>query len=295
MGVPYTFSSRHWGSPLKRLVVGAVAVASLVLGPAWAAGPGIASIESTTNKVTAKIDLPGNIKADLEITFEQAVGLTVDSIGLSARLVDPSDLALLARLPSSVTIPAAFPVIFAIEPPSNGPLSFSGIASIDLHTHNLTYLPGTPLRLFVAPNGKGSFCDITASMGLGSYRTGANKGGFSEFLVVADLRAINGVIDEKFKRLQGLLESSSRSIPSAVLPTLLGQLADARNLYYNADNPAGASDKIQLFADTVKQNSGAGIPDVWRSSRDVVNVAGDLRSAASTLKFSLILKASGGS
>jgi hypothetical protein len=78
------------------------------------------------------------------------------------------------------------------------------------------------------------------------------------------------------------------------MTTLLGQLADARNLYYNADNPAGASDKIQLFADTVKQNSGAGIPDVWRSSRDVVNVAGDLRSSASTLKFSLILKASGG-
>jgi hypothetical protein len=45
----------------------------------------------------------------------------------------------------------------------------------------------------------------------------------------------------------------------------------------------------------VKQNSGAAIPDVWRSSRDVVNVAGDLRAGASTLKFSLLFKASGGS
>jgi hypothetical protein len=279
---------------LKRWVIGGLAVASLVAGPVWAAGPGIASIESTTTKVTAKIELPGNIKADLELTFEQAVGLTVDSIGLSARLVDPSDLGLIGRLPPSVNVPAAFPVLISIEPPANGPLSFSGVVSIDLHTHNLTYLPGTPLRLFVAPNGKGSFCDITASIGLGSYRTGANKGGFSEFLIVADLRLINGVIDEKFKRLQGLLDGSTRSIPSAVMATLQAQLADARNLYYNADNPAGASDKIQLFADTVKLNSGAGIPDVWRSSRDVVNVAGDLRSSAATLKFSLILKASGG-
>jgi Family of unknown function (DUF6689) len=268
------------------------AVAAIVAAPASAA-PGIADISVSENAVTAHVELPGNVNADLELRFEQALGLTVDSIGISAKLVDPSDVVLKGRLPAAAGLPAAFPVVIAIEPPASGPLAFSGVVAIDLHTHNLTYVAGTPLRLFAAESGK-AFQDITGSVGLGSYRTGANKGGFSEFLIAADLRPVSVVIEEKFKRLQAKLDAGANSIPSSVLAGLQSQLRAAKSLS-DAGDALGAAETIQQFAEAVKQASGSAIPDVWRSARDVSNLAGDLRGIATTLRFSLITKASGGS
>jgi hypothetical protein len=40
----------------------------------------------------------------------------------------------------------------------------------------------------------------------------------------------------------------------------------------------------------VVANSGSAIPNVWRSSRDLVNAAGLLRAAGETLRFSLGLQ-----
>lgn len=256
------------------------------------AANGLASVQVSQNKVTARVELPGGLAADLEIQFEQALGLSADSIGLSARVIDPGDLNIVSRLPASVSVPVGFPVLITIDPPSSGPLSFSGIASIDLHTHNLTYVANSPLRLFTAEPGK-KFQDITASTGLGSYRTGANKGGFSEFLILADVRPVDTVIADKFQRLQSKLDASASAIAANVLPSLQSALTAARNAYL-ANDTVLASERIQQFAELVKQNSGSGIPDVWRSTRDVVNVAGELRSGASTLKFSLLFKASVG-
>lgn len=274
-----------------RKAVGLVA-ALLMAVPAWAVG-GVTSLEVSGNKAVARIELPGDISADLEVTFEQVLGLSASSLGLSARLVSPNDLGLTSRLPSSASIPSGFPVLIAIEPPPTGPLAFSGVVAIDLHTHNLNYVPNCPFRLFAAESGK-SFQDITASAGVGSYRTGGSKGGFSEFLIAADLRSVDSVIAEKFQRIQSKLDASASAIPGAVLAKLQTALNSARDSYL-ANDPVAASDKVQQFADLVKQNSGSVIPDVWRSTRDVVNVAGDLRSGASTLKFSLLIKASGGS
>jgi hypothetical protein len=256
------------------------------------AATGVTNIQVSGNKVTAKVELPGNLSADLELQFEQAVGLTADSLGLSARVVDPGDLNITSRLPASVSVPAAFPVLIAIDPPGSSPLSFSGTVSINLHTHNLTYLANSPLRLFTAETGK-KFQDVTASAGLGSYRTGGNKGGFSEFLILADIRPVDAVIADKFQRLQAKLDANAGSIAAGVLPTIQTALTAARNAYL-ANDAASAAEKIQQFAELVKQNSGAAIPDVWRATRDVVNVAGELRSGASTLRFSLLLKASVG-
>lgn len=271
------------------LAVGLIVAVSSTL-PAPAAN-GV-TVDAAQNTVTARIELPGGITADLELQFEQALGLNVESIGVSARLIDPTDLNITSRLPSSVSVPIGFPVLVTIDPPGSGPLAFSGIVSVNLHTHNLTYTPSSPLRLFSADTGK-NFQDITASIGLGSYRTGANKGGFSEFLVLTDVRPTDTVIADKFQRLQSKLDGNARSIAGGVLATLRSSLTAARDAYL-ANDALGASEKIQQFADIVKKNSGASIPDVWRSTRDVVNVAGELRSGASTLKFSLLFKASVG-
>jgi len=100
------------------------------------------------------------------------------------------------------------------------------------------------------------------------------------------------VIDEKFNRVQAQLDGNAGAIAPSVLASLRTQIRAARTAY-DAGNATTAAERVDQFVETVRQNSGAAIPDVWRSARDVVNVAGQLRSEAATLKFSLLLKASG--
>jgi hypothetical protein len=263
----------------------------LLAGPAvWAQG--IVDPVVTGDTLTARIELPGGLSADLTIAFEQSVGLTPDAAGLSAEVVNLLDQSILSRLPASVSIPSAFPVLLKIEPPSTGGLSFSGVASVSLHTHLLPFVANSPLRLFKATGG-GNFADITEEMGAGSYRARGSSGGFSEFLILVDLRAINTVINGKFNKLEGLLTANQAAIPPAVYSDLSSQLAAARSAYTSGSLVTAIS-KVESFAATVKTHSGAEIPDVWRSARDLNNVAGTLRAAAGTLRFSLLLKSNSG-
>jgi hypothetical protein len=259
---------------------------SVLVSAAAVSAQGIGNLTISGNQVTATVDLPG-ISADLALTFEQSVGLTASNLGLSAQLVDLHDLSLLSRLPSGVlvTLPAAFPVLVRVQPPPSGGLSFGGIYTLDLHTHNLQLTANCPLRLFSAPDG-GPFDDITVNMGTGSYRVRGTKGSFSEFVIVADARPPAGVVSQKFDVLSGLL--STYAIPGPVLDDLSHQLQTAR-AYYQAGDNVDAATTVNGFAATVQRNSGNGIPDVWRASGDLPNVAGRLRAAAGTLSFSLSL------
>lgn len=239
------------------------------------------------NELSAQISLPGGIGADLTLTFEQVVGLTESNVGLDAFLVSPLDTSLLARLTQAV-VPVGFPVLLRIEPPADGGLSFSGPVSIALHTHNLPYLPGTLLRIYGAPLG-GQFEDITEYVGSGSYRCRGKKGSFSEFLILTDLRPLSLTIREKIERLELTLEDNEALIDPAVFSQLTA-LASQIRAACEAGNKSLAIAKTNQLLALVKTNSGAAIPDVWRSSRDLVNVAGLLRAAGETLRFSLSLK-----
>ena len=261
---------------------------SVLVSAAAVSAQGIGNLTISGNQVTATVDLPG-ISADLALTFEQSVGLTAANLGLSAQLVDLHDLSLLSRLPSGVlvTLPAAFPVLVRVQPPPSGGLSFGGIYTLDLHTHNLQLTANCPLRLFSAPDG-GPFDDITVNMGTGSYRVRGTKGSFSEFVIVADARPPAGVVSQKFDVLSGLLSTYAGAIPGPVLDDLSHQLQTAR-AYYQAGDTVDAATTVNGFAATVQRNSGTGIPDVWRASGDLPNIAGRLRAAAGTLSFSLSL------
>lgn len=257
--------------------------------PAAAEGlmEGIADVVVEGNELRAEIALPGGIGADLTLTFEQVVGLTEENAGLDASLVSPLDPSLLSRLTQAV-IPAGFPVLIRIEPPADGGLSFSGPVSIALHTHNLPYLPGTLLRIYGAPLGE-PFEDITDYVGSGSYRCRGRKGSFSEFLILTDLRPLSLTIREKLERLDVTLEDNHALIDPAVyaqLTTLAAQIRSA----HEAGNKSLAITRTNQFLALVVANSGTAIPDVWRSSRDLVNVAGLLRAAGETLRFSLGLQ-----
>lgn len=272
---------------MKRTAV-LVAFLCLVAAPALRA-QGIVEPVVSGDTLTARIALPGDIGADLTIAFERAVGLTPDALGLSARLVSPTDSGILSRFPNNgVSIPTGFPVLLSIEPPATGGLSFSGIAAVGFHTHNLTFTANTPLRLFKSSDG-GAFEDVTETMGMGSYRARGTSPGFSEWLIVADVRPLNAVIAGKFNRLQGLLAAHEAAIAPAVHEDLVDRLAAAR-ASYQAGALVTAIQQVEGFAAAVQAHSGSDIPDVWRSARDLTNVAGALRAAAGTLRFSINLK-----
>ncbi len=260
---------------------------ALLLSPVLLAAQSPVTVTVSGATVEAVIALPGGIEADLSLEFESVVGLSASSIGLSAELVNPLDPDLVARLADvdDVTIASAFPVLIEVEPPATGPLSFTDVVELELHTHNLSYSANSPLRLVKASLG-GPFEDITSWSGSGSYRVGGNEGGFSQFLIVADLRPVADVIDLKFARLQDKLDANAADIDAEVLADLQSALDEAWSWRLSLDFVEAAA-TIANFIKVVESNSGSAIPNVWRSSRDLVNVAGELRGAAGTLRFSL--------
>lgn len=270
----------------------AVAVAGVAaLLAALSAAPAAADVLDVTidgNTASARIELPGGIAADLTIAFDGAVGLSAANLGLDAQLVSVSNLTLLSRLPQLASIPTAFPVLVTIEPPATGGLSFSGLVSVGLYTHNLMYTAGTPLRIFSAPLG-GNFVDVTDEVSSGSYRVRGAKGDFSQFLIVADARPVNTVIGEKLTRAENLLDTHWNAIDSTLASQLDGHLASARSSWQGGQTVAALS-HVESFLKKLEKADGSDVPDVWRSARDLDNVAGLLRAAGETLHFSLTLK-----
>jgi hypothetical protein len=243
------------------------------------------------NKAIATIGLPGNLGIDLAIEFDEVVGLNPAALAVSARVISPLELGLVGRLlgVSTVTVPSALPVMIRIEPTPWSGLSFSGVATVSLHTHNLNLDLLAPLGLFSSSNGE-PFREITRTVSMGSYRVDGSGGGFSDFIIGRDTRPITTVIDDKFARLQDLLSDHSGSMPAAVYTLLQQHLTHARTLFILGQTQA-AIGQVTAFGSIVKANSGEDIPDVWRANDSRPNVAGLLRAGADTLKFSLTVKA----
>ena len=245
------------------------------------------------NEATGVIALPGGIGAELSISFEQVVGLNATALEVSADLIGPLELPeLLVRLGGGGLIvpPTAFPVLVRIRPSASSALSFAGTVAVSLHTHNLNLVPNIPLAFHSAPDG-GQFRDITKYEGVGSYRAGGTGGGFSEFIIVVDQRPIDVIINGKYDYAQALLNTHAGDIAPAVLDNLQSQLAQSR-LFFQLGQTQAAIGQVTAFSALVRAHSGSDIPDVWRAHDPRVNVAGLLRAAADTLKFSLNRKSS---
>ena len=253
--------------------------------------PGIAETLVPTisgNELTARIELPGGLTADLKVTFETAVGLNPAALALSASAINPTDVGFLARLPKGVSLPAGFPIVVRIEPTASSALSFEGVYKLSIYTNNLTLGANSPLRLYRSPNG-GAFGDMTGSLQAGSVRAGGSGPGFSDFVIAADTRSVDSVIVSKFDAVQAELSANWSSILPSVAADLQQRLNQARTAYV-AGSLSAAIDGVSAFGDEVKNQSGEAIPNVWRANGGPVNVAGLLRSGAETLKFSLAFK-----
>ena len=269
-----------------------------------------APITVTGKSARASLELPGGYAVEVTVTFEEVIGLHPRALDISATVVDPTDPELLARLPgagslapstdpldpvlavqaASVSIPTAFPVLVRIEPTSTSALTFAGVVSVSLYTHNLQLDRAAPMGLYKSHDG-GPFWDIMGSEGRGSYRAGGSGGDFSEFLILVDTRPIDTVIAEKFAAVDAEMVDHEASIPRAVAEVLRQHLVQAWS-FYEAGATRQAMAEIRAFSRKVVAHSGEEIPDVWRANCNGTNVAGRLRSAADTLRFSLDRKAS---
>lgn len=285
--------SHHLHSPAAALKAAALTAIAFAFSVS-SVGAQLLDEEVQNKKYSATIELPGGFEADLTVSFEHPTGLTPQSLGVTAQVVDPLDPTLLSRLGSSglVSIPTGFPVMVTIDPPSDGGLSFEGLTKIELYTKDLLYTAGSPLRLFSAKKD-GEFHDITDLIAGGSYRTRGSKGNYSDFLIITDLRSLSSVISAKFARLDDALLTHAATLGPSLHTELTNEL-DAARAEWQAGDYDDAISAIEDFDETVGDAAGAGqIPNEWRASGGVQNIAGELRAAARTLRFSLTLGANG--
>jgi hypothetical protein len=265
---------------LAKLLLGS----ALVLGSRAAAAQSLpVDVQASGNTATVQIGNPAAPLAELTLTFDDASNLSPASLGVSARLVNVGDPTLLARLPdaSLTRLDSALPLLITIEPPANGGLSFRRTGRFELHTHALTYSLGSNFRVLKAPIG-GAFHDTTEEIAPGSVRARSRYGGFSQFLVVTDLRTTASVVAEKIAALRARVAS----LPASEQPAFASQL-DLVEAGVASHDYASAITAVDLISERAQARAGHGLLDEWRATRDADNQAGELLAGAATLRFSL--------
>jgi hypothetical protein len=241
------------------------------------------SVHVVGNVATAQIGSPTNPIAELTLSFDDASGLTPASLGIRASTIDITDPNLLSRLPDPRLIrpDSALPLLVTIEPPSTGGLSFRRSGRFELHTHALAYSLGSNYRVFKAPIG-GQFRDTTEEIAQGSVRARSRYGGFSQFLIAADLRETSAVVAEKIAALRARVAS----LPASEQPAFTAQLDTVESAVASQDYTTALA-AIDLISDRAQARAGNGLLDEWRATHDADNQAGDLLAGAATLKFSV--------
>lgn len=241
------------------------------------------TVEASGNTATVEVKLLNQSLADLTLSFDDATGLSPASLGVTAELLNPSASSLLARLPDAQLnqLSGALPLLVTIEPPAGGGLSFDRTVRVEVHTHLLAYTPGSSFRLFKAPLG-GEFRDITDEVAPGSVRARGTTGGFSQFLVLADLRETGDVVEQKVDWLRRRIDL----LPAAEQPAFDAYL-DTVESAVSAGNYANAIAALDLFRARAADRAGNQLDATWQPGGAQENHAGELIAGAATLKFSV--------
>lgn len=261
----------------------AFALLLLALCPLLAsAQPLPVQVNVSGNVASAVIGDPASPLADVTLTFDAVSGLSASSLGLSASLANVADPTLLARLPDAQfnQLASAFPLLLTIEPPALGGLRFRTVR-VEIHTHALSYSAGSSYRLFKAPLN-GAFTDITDEVAPGSVRARGTTGGFSQFLVLVDVRESGDVVAAKIAALRARVAS----LPFTERQPFNARIDDAEASVAAGDY-ASAIDAVDQVASRALARAGSQLADEWRATRDADNQAGDLIAGAATLKFSI--------
>lgn len=258
------------------------AALSLVSGLATAQALPVA-VTASGNRADVVIGPSAAPVAELSLVFQDASNLSPASLGVSAQQVSLSDPSLLSRLPdlNLSTLSSALPLLITIEPPANGGLSFRDTGRIELHTHALNYTVGSSYRLLKAPLN-GPFRDVTDEIAQGSVRARGTYGGFSQFLIVTDLRPTGSVISAKTDWLRARVDA----LPSNEQGAFDGLLDSAQIAVGQGDYTAALA-AIDAFRSRAEHRAGTFLANEWRATRDVDNQAGELVAGAATLRFSV--------
>lgn len=238
-------------------------------------------LEVGDRRVTAELFL-GARELDLTIELERVVGLDAASLGLAAERVAPA--ALRDRLPEGVR---ALPFVLSVNPPATGALSLAGTYDLEIRTQRLSFGGGRVLRLFRAVPG-GPFEDVTKAMGGDGFWIRGEGYGAAEWLLAIDPRPASEVAEHKLALLESLLAAKGEHIHEALYAELWTVLGATRAAWERGTSREAIAE-LETFDDEVAARRGTGLPDVWRSTGDLENVAGELSSAARSLRFSLIL------
>jgi hypothetical protein len=290
-------------------------VLSMALAAAASAQVVVTVDGDTANATISLTDNAGHVyEADVTIVFDTPQNLTPEALNLTAQVVDPADIA--PRLKNDgittgfvncviplvglqcPTIDPDFPVMITVEPidipwlfrdgfdASHAALggddfSFLNTYQIDVHTHDLAYVNGSPYRLFKAPVG-GDFHDITTDVLPGSMRARGRGGAFSQFVVVSDPRPPLTAALLKLAELN--VRILAATIDDGLRLDLLGLVAQIDALIVL--DVLGAIDLIDQLIAVINADAGTSIPNVWSARRDVVNDAGEMGELAQSLRFS---------
>jgi hypothetical protein len=247
--------------------------------PAWS----LVNVVVDGDEAVAEIDILG-IGVDFTLRFDEPQNLDVQSLGLTARLVNPLDRTFRGRLPDPRTsLSLVVPLMISVEPPPKRGLAFSNATEVELHTHLLPFHIDSPIRIYKAQRG-GPFHDITDGISSGSIRVRGRTGGFSDFLLVVDLRPRIEAAQDKYAFLDALV----LTVADAGVRTLLqADLATSRS-GFDAGNYAAARIALDAFESRVTSHAGGAIPNRWRATRDLENTAGDLLTEAGSLRYVLV-------
>ena len=266
----------------------------MLIAYASAAAAGDSVVVTIVDGRKAKADITlvnpngGHYTAEFELEFE-TVGLqnlTPECVGITADVLDAAEIYDIKqhRLPhgSHQGIDPAFPVRVTVEPPPSCGLTFQNHYDVTFDTEDLVYTPGGPYRLMKAPLG-GMFHYVTGSVTQGSVRSRGRAGGFSEFIIIADTNPTFSIdCETEYDDLQSRIDASPMS-PTA-RQALTVDLAISRAAY-DARNYADAIRRLAIFDQHCVEYGGASLPNVWRSTRDLDNVEGDLVGNTDSLRF----------
>ncbi|MCF7222761.1 DUF6689 family protein [Marilutibacter chinensis] len=269
-------------SPVRLLPVVLLALMFAAVGSATAQTLPV-QVQVSGNNATAQIGVLGQSVADVSLNFDDASGLSASSLGVGATLVSLNDPLLLARLPDLqlTQLDSALPLLITIEPPSGGGLTFNRTVRVEVHTHALSYTAGSAYRLFKAPLG-GAFRDITDEIAPGSVRARGTTGGFSQFLVLLDLRDTDEVVAEKFDWLRDRVDALPVGVRAGHIASL-----DAAEAAIAAEDYATAIAELDTLRASAASQAGSSLSQQWQAGGGGSNQAGDLIAGANTLKFSI--------
>ncbi|MGO4779936.1 DUF6689 family protein, partial [Lysobacter sp. 2RAB21] len=123
------------------------------------------------------------------------------------------------------------------------------------------YAAGSRLRLFKAPLG-GAFYDITDEIAAGSVRARGTYGGFSQFLILLDLRPTGVAIAAKVQRLRDRVDALPWS-ERAAFDSLLDDVENALAI----NDYAAALSAADAVRSRAQARAGSYLPDEWRATR----------------------------